>query len=112
LCMSTLLVCILTWFLFFTFFFFQAEDGIRDFHVTGVQTCALPIWKASGSKALTLPTATNVYLARSTWTYRKERRWLWLVRREEGSRLWWILYRVLWMLPAALFCSMASTYAT
>src|SRR5690606_40117991 len=25
------------------FFFFQAEDGIRDFHVTGVQTCALPI---------------------------------------------------------------------
>src|SRR5690606_30607896 len=26
------------------FFFFQAEDGIRDFHVTGVQTCALPIW--------------------------------------------------------------------
>src|SRR5215475_4728025 len=25
------------------FFFFEAEDGIRDFHVTGVQTCALPI---------------------------------------------------------------------
>src|SRR5690606_41190601 len=24
-------------------FFFRAEDGIRDFHVTGVQTCALPI---------------------------------------------------------------------
>src|SRR5690606_32899894 len=24
-------------------FFFQAEDGIRDFHVTGVQTCALPM---------------------------------------------------------------------
>src|SRR5690606_40421239 len=24
-------------------FFFQAEGGIRDFHVTGVQTCALPI---------------------------------------------------------------------
>src|SRR5439155_6213523 len=27
------------------FFFFQAEDGIRDGHVTGVQTCALPISK-------------------------------------------------------------------
>src|SRR5690606_41096538 len=27
-------------------FFFQAEDGIRDFHVTGVQTCALPIYDA------------------------------------------------------------------
>src|SRR5690625_5551107 len=27
----------------YCFFFFQAEDGIRDGHVTGVQTCALPI---------------------------------------------------------------------
>src|ERR1017187_7725400 len=27
------------------FFFFQAEDGIRDTSVTGVQTCALPIWQ-------------------------------------------------------------------
>src|SRR5258708_29730107 len=34
-------------FLFF-FFFFQAEDGIRDDLVTGVQTCALPIFTASG----------------------------------------------------------------
>src|SRR2546425_8134389 len=30
-------------FLMFVFFFFQAEDGIRDKLVTGVQTCALPI---------------------------------------------------------------------
>src|SRR3712207_7934931 len=28
------------------FFFFQAEDGIRDIGVTGVQTCALPILEA------------------------------------------------------------------
>ena len=28
----------------FAIFFFQAEDGIRDSRVTGVQTCALPIW--------------------------------------------------------------------
>src|SRR5205823_10244065 len=28
-----------------SFFFFQAEDGIRDKLVTGVQTCALPIWR-------------------------------------------------------------------
>src|SRR5256885_16018725 len=27
----------------YVFFFFQAEDGIRDYKVTGVQTCALPI---------------------------------------------------------------------
>src|SRR5256886_5336527 len=31
------------------FFFFQAEDGIRDLTVTGVQTCALPI--SSGGRA-------------------------------------------------------------
>src|SRR3712207_7649796 len=29
-------------------FFFQAEDGIRDIGVTGVQTCALPIFISSG----------------------------------------------------------------
>src|ERR1039457_3659 len=29
--------------MFYVFFFFQAEDGIRDYKVTGVQTCALPI---------------------------------------------------------------------
>src|SRR6266508_5797059 len=31
------------------FFFFQAEDGIRDGHVTGVQTCALPISVGEGA---------------------------------------------------------------
>src|SRR5437667_3910275 len=30
------------------FFFFQAEDGIRDRDVTGVQTCALPISRSTG----------------------------------------------------------------
>src|SRR5690606_40500239 len=34
----------------FSFFFVQAEDGIRDFHVTGVQTCALPISLAGDSR--------------------------------------------------------------
>src|SRR6266446_9454957 len=32
----------------YCFFFFQAEDGIRDYKVTGVQTCALPIFTARG----------------------------------------------------------------
>src|SRR2546427_9027 len=36
----------------FVFFFFQAEDGIRDLTVTGVQTCALPI--SPGSRAARL----------------------------------------------------------
>src|SRR5689334_23679001 len=35
------------------FFFFQAEDGIRDGTVTGVQTCALPISKGSISFLIT-----------------------------------------------------------
>src|SRR5688500_20331758 len=33
--------------MFICFFFFQAEDGIRDYKVTGVQTCALPILLSS-----------------------------------------------------------------
>src|SRR5256885_11436647 len=39
------------------FFFFQAEDGIRDYKVTGVQTCALPI--------LAVGIKPNVALART-----------------------------------------------
>src|SRR5436309_4938530 len=42
------------------FFFFQAEDGIRDFHVTGVQTCALPI---SGSLAHELNQPLGIILS-------------------------------------------------
>src|SRR2546426_1977955 len=34
------------------FFFFQAEDGIRDYKVTGVQTCALPILACDLVKAV------------------------------------------------------------
>src|SRR5699024_12094480 len=36
----------------YSFFFFQAEDGIRDRNVTGVQTCALPILLARTGVAL------------------------------------------------------------
>src|SRR2546429_1834209 len=36
--------------LVFLFFFFQAEDGIRDVAVTGVQTCALPISRPGHSR--------------------------------------------------------------
>src|SRR5690349_24598308 len=47
----------------FFFFFFQAEDGIRDLYVTGVQTCALPIcsrrskpgWSSSRTSSGTRP---------------------------------------------------------
>src|SRR5438034_4797338 len=39
---------------FFFFFFFQAEDGIRDHCVTGVQTCALPIFGAYRGVGMTM----------------------------------------------------------
>src|SRR6266550_609718 len=42
----------------FFYFFFQAEDGIRDVAVTGVQTCALPIW---------LPARRLPLIARLQW---------------------------------------------
>src|SRR3712207_7198293 len=51
------------------FFFFQAEDGIRDIGVTGVQTCALPIFPAVPLHSWLLdvyvssPTSTNVVLS-------------------------------------------------
>src|SRR2546429_1282960 len=38
------------------FFFFQAEDGIRDVAVTGVQTCALPICEDTDGNLVTLQT--------------------------------------------------------
>src|SRR3989440_4288977 len=41
------------------FFFFQAEDGIRDLIVTGVQTCALPISGSSRDKHATLKVITT-----------------------------------------------------
>src|SRR5207244_5050737 len=55
------------------FFFFQAEDGIRDDLVTGVQTCALPIW-AAGSRSSDFGVNTTSGLRTSRWSWRR-RRW-------------------------------------
>src|SRR2546426_6221843 len=41
------------------FFFFQAEDGIRDYKVTGVQTCALPIFTTPGFYSATYSKRTQ-----------------------------------------------------
>src|SRR2546430_5791139 len=46
------------------FFFFQAEDGIRDLTVTGVQTCALPI---SGENQVIIGTTEEVYILTGTF---------------------------------------------
>src|SRR2546427_1198003 len=41
-------------------FFFQAEDGIRDLTVTGVQTCALPIWDLRPDSKMTNANVADV----------------------------------------------------
>src|SRR5690554_7555174 len=64
---------ILALFIYF-FFFFQAEDGIRDADVTGVQTCALPISPvtrvvASRSLAQRPPsTCQEIAVSTGAWT--------------------------------------------
>src|SRR5689334_23880001 len=48
---------------FILFFFYQAEDGIRDGTATGLQTCALPIWLAWDcfeNQGLVLPSALEL----------------------------------------------------
>src|SRR5256886_8518907 len=47
-------------------FFFQAEDGIRDLTVTGVQTCALPIYRLVRLAARSLRRKTHQTIARIT----------------------------------------------
>src|SRR5256886_8679918 len=47
------------------FFFFQAEDGIRDLTVTGVQTCALPISICSKQRQLRAALPIPPYTTRS-----------------------------------------------
>src|SRR5690606_39287914 len=52
------------------FFFFQAEDGIRDFHVTGVQTCALPIYNRNSYEN---PKSDELIMAAASTVDREER---------------------------------------
>src|SRR5690606_40374276 len=72
-----------------SFFFFQAEDGIRDFHVTGVQTCALPILNALGLDA---GDADGRYGPRTEAAVRKLQR---LFGLPEDGRAWADVYYVL-----------------
>src|SRR5438132_10854488 len=84
-----------------SFFFFQAEDGIRDHCVTGVQTCALPIsLPASATVAQRLEEAGAVLLAKlSLGALAYGDRWFtdrWTKNRSEERRVgkecrsgWW-----------------------
>src|SRR2546426_9881254 len=49
------------------FFFFQAEDGIRDYKVTGVQTCALPISSNTNSPCCSVSLMTASGSRGSPW---------------------------------------------
>src|SRR2546426_3055759 len=49
--------------LLLVFFFFQAEDGIRDYKVTGVRTCALPIFQPFSHAA----TFASTWAANASW---------------------------------------------
>src|SRR5207249_7265261 len=51
------------------------EDGIRDRNVTGVQTCALPIWKWLVLVALTAPILFWAEVSRETLANSKEPHW-------------------------------------
>src|SRR3989454_10047076 len=54
----------------FVFFFFQAEDGIRDYKVTGVQTCAPPISPLSPEELATVSKAiTNQFGFQTAFVY-------------------------------------------
>src|SRR5438876_3544196 len=59
----------------FLCFFFQAEDGIRDGRVTGVQTCALPIsLDIEGLQSLTLKEARSYFMETATLLHPKSAR--------------------------------------
>src|SRR2546430_4339852 len=53
------------------FFFFQAEDGIRDLTVTGVQTCALPISAGVTGRLCRIPTLARLGIVRRLGPYRR-----------------------------------------
>src|SRR5690349_18860771 len=57
-------------------FFFQAEDGIRDLYVTGVQTCALPIWSMAATLASRISSRSSTTWSggRPPWDRSEERR--------------------------------------
>src|SRR5256885_4589744 len=74
------------------FFFFQAEDGIRDYKVTGVQTCALPILvPSSGSEASVSPTKWWLVLSLAAAT----------VALAVGTSLWFRAKEYFWRNPIA-----------
>src|SRR5438874_12851524 len=70
-------------------FFFQAEDGIRDLYVTGVQTCALPISPSGQCRpAFCEHTASAAGCFRQDGTARMEKDYDLFERTQDGSLAW------------------------
>src|SRR5205807_6772073 len=66
-----LLFSYLRFYILFFFFFFQAEDGIRDYKVTGVQTCALPIFSPpDAGHYLSAEEVAERFHVTKVWLYR------------------------------------------
>src|SRR2546430_3333643 len=72
------------------FFFFQAEDGIRDLTVTGVQTCALPIFVETPDVTILLDPSVRLgpyrYDLPPHPTERSRQKELWQVIREASKK--------------------------
>src|SRR5256885_4389989 len=68
----------------YMFFFFQAEDGIRDYKVTGVQTCALPISTRWGMPARSRPISTPASVPASVRSLKSPR---WPMRNTQPESL-------------------------
>src|SRR5438034_282093 len=92
-------------------FFFQAEDGIRDHCVTGVQTCALPIWSQTiaptpaGSRSGRRPR----FVTTTWWPSRRSARTRWTLRSEErrvgkGCRSWGVMEHKMKEMSQILLC--------
>src|SRR5690606_20885352 len=86
-------------------YFFQAEDGIRAFHVTGVQTCALPIWAIRPTAnvqiytAERLPTVTGDDPVEKLFRPLPERGSRWPCRRQTILDRFWKLSHRRWATP-------------
>src|SRR2546427_202385 len=74
---------------FSLFFFFQAEDGIRDLTVTGVQTCALPISTANTLVVMSISPLLTVLLARLVLSDPVRMR-TWLAAAAAGAGIAWM----------------------
>src|SRR6266576_4510244 len=104
--------------LFIFFFFFQAEDGIRDLYVTGVQTCALPISPAlvmSASRANVRWSGSRT-LRRSNSAARseerrvgKECRYRWSPDHEKKKTSSWNVEFYFSLASAAMGCAFSSS---